>query len=163
MNPKPLYRSMTLWLGLPGLLFIMWAWQDSVKNMAGIIRIASVTHPGISSFWEHERIAQIHSAVMIEYYTPEPKPGRVYARTPLEWVRRRITISPDPRHLFRSFTWQSQPNAMGPDSGMVRTVIILPHWMILLAYTGLWGGVIIWRARRHRHAAGPVPTSELKR
>lgn len=29
MNPHPFYRSLLFWLGLPGLVFLLWGWWDS--------------------------------------------------------------------------------------------------------------------------------------
>lgn len=36
MNPRPFYRSRMFWFGLPGLLFLLWAWMDSIRYATSI-------------------------------------------------------------------------------------------------------------------------------
>ena len=31
VKPKPLYRSLTFWLGIFVMAFIVWAWRDSLR------------------------------------------------------------------------------------------------------------------------------------
>jgi hypothetical protein len=38
---RPFYRSRLLWLGLPGLLFLLWTWEKS-----NVVRIKTFVQPG---------------------------------------------------------------------------------------------------------------------
>ncbi len=44
MNPRPFYRSRLFWLGLPGLVFLLWGWEISIEYYSHI-------HFGGSHHW----------------------------------------------------------------------------------------------------------------
>jgi hypothetical protein len=46
MNPRPFYRSRLFWLGLPGLVFLLWSWWDSVGENKGV----AWTSGGVGTF-----------------------------------------------------------------------------------------------------------------
>ncbi len=50
MTPRPFYRSRLFWLGLPGLVFLLWAWKGSVGWSKGLA-------------WRHNDFAAFTSTV----------------------------------------------------------------------------------------------------
>lgn len=150
MNPRPPFRSLTFWLGLPGLLFILWSWWDSQEHTAGVFRTVGVMHRS-GPVTAGERIAHLNSVLFIERYTPEPRAGLVYSSYPPTLARGPLILTPGTlTPLFPPMRWKSWRNPMIGDEGLVRTCIWIPHWMILLAYCLAWGAVILWRRHRIR-------------
>jgi len=46
---RPWYRSRLFWLGVPGLLFLVWAWGDSMRQEASVTRLAPARTVVVSS------------------------------------------------------------------------------------------------------------------
>ena len=126
----PLRRSLTFWLGLLGLLFIVIAWVDSTRYR--------------TSFAFHRALGlHGHSSLDIGY-----RGGSSHGRTN---HFERDSFSRGDRLRFTGLHWWR--------TGGPSLRITIPHWIILLAYTEVWIVLLLWRRRRIRHAMTTIPLS----
>lgn len=153
MNPRPIYRSMSFWLGLPGLLFLLWTWRDSLTHVAGIHR--SVTIECLESIsGATDFIGYRSGGFWVIVNTMEPHPE---ASEPRSIHRGPIEVDHD--ELLEGLTGnQASPRLhwRSPDPDFERgnvgiTGFVLPHWLALILYLVAWGAVMTWRQKRsHR-------------
>lgn len=133
----PLRRSLTLWLGLLGLLLILGNWVDSTRNSSGfaIRRLSGVHEDGLLSL------------------TYRYGPGDYYITG-----MKRDAFPPggDPR-WFAPYRWEYATGHF--------IHLDLPHWLFVLAYCLVWSALLIWSRRRSKRllttlvgpaASGPV-------
>ena len=133
-----LFRSRAFWFGVPGLVFLLWTWADSMKTATQAIimwknsRVSdSMVHHGGSldivhwsgsfggSLWPKEcRVQRQRRGDARDWF---PKPG----------IREHGIIS-------GSFHRTSR--------------LVLPHWCLVPLYLIPWGGLLTWRWRAFRQA-----------
>ncbi|QJE96826.1 hypothetical protein [Luteolibacter luteus] len=125
------HKSFTFWLGVPGLLFLVWIWFLSaehrtdlsvsgpvtvfVANEAGFMRVTCWKDPAAMG-WSDYNASHMRS--------------RHSAR------------------LFPGFAWRMQTH-----SGVFD--FWLSHWLALFVYQLLWGLAIAWRWRKFRPSLAP--------
>lgn len=147
-----LFRSLTFLLGLPGLIFLLWAWADSFDwqsqlSYSGKPGLGTLTSDGSTIFFDWTRYEPLRpGAGNPEYERPQlPTVSEVdfardassRAKRPLLWAK--LTIS-----TYR----------LGP---MVTSHVFIPYWMIVLAYLGLWSAAMVWRWMRARRRSKVDP------
>jgi hypothetical protein len=137
------HRSPAFWLGLAPLLFLFWAWFDSMHHHSGIQREMTMTsdlfgaEPNDSIEHHDARI----SLILAEPVSPE---NYTIAHGPLESFRAPL----------RGHEWFPAPSHR---SETVQDMVIfhersIPHWLIILAYLLLWSLAFYCRHRRiQRH------------
>jgi hypothetical protein len=136
-----LHRSRAFWFGVPGLLFLLWAWVDSVK---------------MKSSWWSGRHWSAHLAQYENYLQLQLSRTRTSVSSK-KWVwgaerTPRATANSWPRCKYRP-RWTHIDD---PDSAT--DVLLLPHWFVVLLYLLPWSGVVAWRWwQRRRMTAAELP------
>ena len=143
---------MTFWLGLPGLLFILWCWHDSLSHQAGIVRPVWVSTPD-ESIGLDDTISYRMAAFEVTVHRIDPAPDRRVSTFPIDLGRH--DLFPGLRALRRTsprFYWGNPPEPFLARPGLHARGFIMPFWLLLLIYGGSWGCAFLWRARRQRRA-----------
>ena len=126
----PLHRSLTLWFGLLGLLFLVFAWIDSMSHVTSMeIRVPTHTlylDNGNStlnaSLRDNAGTGHSTTAWHLWLHPRRAEPGR-------EWF-------PLPSYLGFPGAWHH---------------FNFPYGFLLAAYLGLWQLPWLWRYHRRRH------------
>ncbi len=139
------FRSLSLWLGLFGLVFLLWAWADSFERTSGIHFQRG--RPYISAANDNStlrlswgvNIPRNHAGITREISTDPERP--------LLWARPRL----------ENFSF-------GPTN---ITSLRIPHWLLLCLYLPAWVILLAWRLRKRaaakEHAPGETPPSPPRR
>jgi len=151
---KPaLYRSVVFWLGCFVLLFLVWAWADSLKTRTSYRRIwavATLVGPGTA-----RHVGTCIDAVWVDS-------GRVGFR----WNHAKVA-SPGLRGLYQRFEFAREPASGNeaiqrmpmaareqhdPTTGVtiVSYRVAVPMWGVVVLYLMVCGGVMVWWRRRMR-------------
>jgi hypothetical protein len=160
--PRPFYRSRLFWLGLPGLVFLLWTWWDSGQHFSGVT-------------WQRpSETIEINVAAgrlcMVSYRDPDEGAGQLPA--PVQYsVDRRVMITASlpeagvrprqfdtPRAIER-LTGSAEDDPFG--ASYETRGIEVACWLLLLVYLFLWSTALLtWQRRKSRllklHAA-PLP------
>jgi hypothetical protein len=127
--PRPIHRSLTLWLGCFGVVFILWAWADSRKTDTLLIFPGGPPYRYLTS-GEACLGSVFISGASIDHWEIYRMQGRSYP------------AFPRPRfHEKRSDEWRPTYETF------------IPYWLILAVYLPCWFLLLWLRARRHRAAA----------
>lgn len=127
----PLIRSRAFWLGVPGLLFLLWSWADSTRNFT---QIEKKNPAGSFSFVHWDSAIKVCRAPV----------GSPFAFSNRVWRGPYPTKEPVP-----TIWW---PAVKAERDYVGRPFIRIPHWLLLLAYLALWSAGIAWRRRCWRKA-----------
>ncbi len=133
----PVFRSRAFWFGVPGLLFLLWAWADSTRIYTGI----SEKSPWGSFSFEHW-----NSAITVSR-APAGSPS---AFPSWAWRGSFGTKNPEPR------IWWATLKAERDRAG--RPFVQVPHWLLVSSYAAVWSLVLLarrhhWRKARQAHSA----------
>ena len=142
---RPWHRSLLLYLGLPGLLFLASAWVDSMSHESGI-EIRKHTVSSTATSLNRDSLRNRNSAVEV---TLNHFPHDHSART----ERLFIVLPRDPAS---GGSWWPAPEygrEQEFDSPASSVWILIPHWLLVFLYLGLWSIAFAWRHRRLRHHA----------
>ena len=133
-----LHRSLTFYLGLPGFLFIAWAWTDSLKYQSRIILQRSAR--GDTDTFRH-----FLGTVDLRWWlqSTEPTlPVRHWRWSPKRELHEHRGVAPQPITFKKDrFAYSSTVK--------VRGIVILPHWFLLTLYTLPWSALILWQWKKH--------------
>jgi hypothetical protein len=157
VNPRPLHRSITFWSGIFVMAFICWAWEDSMRYgawwsagnhrfgaEAGYVslnrRIEPTVVTGLPKRSEHS-----YSDLMLLPTLPPPLFVRGGGNTEFDPIpfgeeEEKLTY-----HQWIAGHQQGRP----PEDW----VLMIPHWLLLLAVAVPWVALLLWRARRVRRAS----------
>jgi len=128
LSAVPLYRSILLWLGLLGLLFLLWSWNRSLNHLS----LAEGTIAGRSA-----AIGVANGSLVIIRTAPTSGP-RVYELyfddQPLDPSTRAAVPTPAAMAVF--------PGSEG---------VMIAMWIPVAIYLTAWSGLFYWRHRRMRH------------
>lgn len=136
--PRPWHRSLTLYLGLLPLLFLLWAWHDSMTHQSLMVTRVNVDTPLVSSI---SRLHLIHadSGISKEWIRSADPPHTVVRK--VRWFTREEAKGsrwfPAPRHLASPIS-----------DDLTQHYLFIPHWLITLLYLAFWSLAFIWRHRR---------------
>lgn len=146
--PFRLFRSRAFWFGVPGLLFLLWAWGDSAKS-------EFTGHVSKGAWFVH--LTQGPSYLQLQ--VTRGVPG-----LPLDLSARRVPrVSGGewwPGWLYRP-QWRHNESPAGWIGSIynshpsVTHTLILPHWFLLALYALPWCGLVFWRRRKCR---APAPS-----
>ncbi|QJE99115.1 hypothetical protein [Luteolibacter luteus] len=150
MKPRPIHRSPVFWLGLPGLLFILWTWHDSLTREAGIFRSAWLEGP-VHSVGVMDTICYRSAGFHAIYHVIDPGPGESVRHYPIEMWRDDLLPGLLAERASPLLAWKTPDPVFANPRIFIRGVII-PHWLALVLYGVAWGGVIGWRQVRIRRA-----------
>ena len=121
-------RSKAFWLGVPGLVFLGWAWVDSFWHMAA----AGFYHPGM---------LQVGSRLGVLFAWNEPGAG-------VNWGSPMASYRRIPEGFDAAAALREEP---GFD------VYTVPYAMVILVYLLAWAGLLVWRARGYRAVGSDAP------
>ena len=153
-----LTRSPLVWLGLFGLLFILWSWQDSMHRMAGFGRLVEIREvhplkdphppwkPKYMAFYGHSG-GCLKANVAIPNSTP---PLHIETLKYEAWNS--PYVPPDARWFPMPEIQREEPWPFPSGASYVGTTFLLPHWISIIVYLAIWAGMIAWRWRRVRRA-----------
>lgn len=155
---RPWYRSRLFWLGIPGFLFLLWAWRSS--NFTGHqLTLGSwelYSTQGKVLAWSKQ--SDIENDFHLDYRTAEVFVEWIAPNTP---TRARMIvplaaaypIPPGEQCWFAAPRWRSltlNPNAF-------YRLRVLPYWLLTGGYAALWlGGLAAWQRRKERLSRSPL-------
>ena len=155
--PYRLSRSLLLWLGLPGFLFILWAWHDSLTYETGIARSYSQSSGTGVTITSSDFIGQTQAAVIIQWHLLSPSERGMLVTSGPTSVR---NFRPPPPESGWKTIFPGRRDGMSdrrfPHLTTKLKRILIPHWQILFWYTAAWVGGIAWRRHRAMKLMAPV-------
>jgi hypothetical protein len=148
MKAKPLYRSLTFLLGLPGLLFILWTWHDSLTHQAGIFRPVWLESPDKVTGVD-DTISYRSAGFWATLHVFEPGPHDTVRHSPATMSREELFPELRAQRASPRLDWKT-PDTIFNHPGIYVRQIVIPHWLALILYGAAWGAVICWRQLRIR-------------
>lgn len=156
MKPKPLYRSITFGSGILLMLFICWEWRDSMRygswvnageysleNEAAYVNLKRREGPSLSGKFAH-RSEHSYSGMRLLPILPPP----LFLRGGGD-----MEFDPPPyseeEEKLAYHRWIASKQPGWPTD---EWILMIPHWLLLLAIALPWSGLLIGRARRIRRA-----------
>jgi hypothetical protein len=153
--PRPFYRSRLFWLGMPGVLFLLWAWGRSnvVRHKANLGQSGWVWSSQGKLCWHDVNVAAGAWEVTVDY-----REGTLSVNPQEEFVTRcgfglspslisRTTVMIADRRWFPPPRWEVRQL----DASSSYRLISLPYWMMTGGYAVLWlGGLSAWQRRKSR-------------
>ena len=114
-------RSKAFWLGVPGLVFLVWAWGDSFWYWA----MAEFDAPGWAGIGSYQGLlyGAKEAGAGVSWGIPEVEYQKIQEGS--AWVAR-----------LRDYP--------GIES------FIVPHAVVVGVYLLAWAGLVVWRARKYR-------------
>ena len=161
VHPRPLYRSLTFWSGIFVMGFICWVWRDSLTHQAHANSGAYSLMNNVSVVLLHynsdrppaaagSRFSSSHEAFPPELYIDGPLfPAPAFVRGSLL-----PGMVYDPWQVTEADDSQTGWMHFRPPEDWL---LVLPHWLFLLAVALPWAGLLLWRAKRIRKAILPAP------
>jgi hypothetical protein len=163
---RPWYRSRLFWLGLPGLLFLCWAWNHSNSTRV-------MTHLGPSSGWAGSghgnflwfRVrTQGDELIGLDLRngqaSEEPGGPEYFNSSSAKFaVSRFHTTVTSP--LSPAPPWFPVPHGRAERLAAGTSLFVsLPYWLLIAGYAALWlGGLACWQRRKvrllKRHTSPP--------
>lgn len=135
--PRPWYRSMLFWLGLPFPPFLAWLWWWSMQGGRGWMFV----RPGRSVFFSH-------GGGTLRFGTDDASLKDTSA-TIDSWT---WTLD----NLDR-IAWFQIP-ALERSAEDHSYVLVIPHWLAILLYVAAWiGALVAWQRHKRRCHAGGLP------
>ncbi|WP_035603715.1 hypothetical protein [Haloferula sp. BvORR071] len=162
-----LHRSITFWSGILVMIFILWSWRQSTGtiytwsyqgwsfgNLDSCIAMgkADTGSPVLVSSLFHSATAsgrlpiKLGSPIYIRFNPTPPGPALSW-----EWNKNAV-VRGDPGDLS-SVRYALLVLAFSFTGG---SVLLIPHWLLLLAFATLWIGLLLWRVRRRRKTCSEV-------
>ncbi|MEK7950741.1 hypothetical protein [Luteolibacter soli] len=151
---RAFFRSRICWLGIPGFLFFLWAWQESGHYDTG----AEIRIENRGRVYVRQRGGE----VMWYWFWNSPEMDRGSTRHhPLFKVVRRETPEDTLPALGWFGFWFPKPfhhtHQVYVDlPGRGCSVFIVSHWLLLIAYSASWGAFFLWRQRRKKRLSSPT-------
>ncbi|MEK7951624.1 hypothetical protein [Luteolibacter soli] len=133
MTPRPLHRSLLFWLGVPGLIFCLWAWtRSNSRQTTFMAEIPPICYAEFTS-----------KAGFLEYLFLASEPG-----TSPQFLSYDDPLRLDPSWLPPAIAPEIHPKDPF-DTNAHHTRIA--WWFITLIYTLLWLAMnATWRHHKHR-------------
>ena len=140
MSPRPIHRTLLFWLGVPGLIFCLWAWIRS--NFHGTVIIAQIPHRFFCQFTS--------AAGSLEYIFLTSEAGSAFGTLTYE---QSSAIEPA---WFPPAIVPTDPITDPFDAPEHYTLVA--WWLITLVYTLLWTAAIFASRRRQRRLLENTPS-----
>jgi hypothetical protein len=154
---RPWYRSRLFWLGLPGLVFMLWLWLAKGDQSFAFGHIA-ITGPGEETL----RIIGTYDGSIHQRTTRYHKGTSTGWQRGFHWRgfhRSETGLAPEHINYFPSGFEISRRAQWGREHREIR----LAWWVVISAYTPVWLGTVAgWqrrKARLSRQAAAEMPGS----
>jgi len=143
------HRSPLLWIGLFGLVFLLWAWAGSTRK-----RTEAEYSPGGRHLWN---IYQRPSLIAITRNTFALGTPAAFAR---QFSHRSsvLPVSSSPVPLFPVPYYSAAGDEQSAKPGeLIFRELVIPYWLLVLVYLAAWSGLIAWRWRRAARATTSRP------
>lgn len=148
----PLRRSIIFWSGFLMMLFIGWAWVDSMNYLSayywhrGATRTVGIRHiAGQLTYADVTTTRPAAGSMMKGMF-----PAGTIRQTNLHQAQRLSDVMPAPQLIperkILPVTGTDHVDSLG---------WALPHWVAMLGVALPWSGLLVWRARQHRKAGDP--------
>lgn len=146
MTLRPFYRSRLFWLGLPGFVFLLWAWLDSGWNTTDLAYCDNTRQRGVAQF----------QGELIFYRSETPLnrswPGSyfIHSRTPAApagnaWRIGRVSFPKLASHLAEERMLNPQKPSLG---NMRQSSVGVALWFVAASYAAAWILTLTWWQRR---------------
>jgi len=141
---RPWYHSVSFWLGLSGLAFLIWSWQDSTTRITKGDLNARSTGIGATHISSALRLHLVHTR------RGSYRPG---------WDGQRYEFSKSYLSEFSENAAWGDPDDLLPAPAYLvhrynpfepARILVLPHWLLILLHLTAWAGFDRWRWRRKR-------------
>ncbi len=154
---RPFHRSLLFWLGLPGLLFLIWAWHDSQSHLTDFARGRRTDADG----WFHWQggLTVAHANVEKGDFSTFLLNDSSFAVQELSSSQ--FPIVDQPWRFNRGEKWDDY-DWEGTLRPSIRTgstprgsdwwSVFIPHWLMILGYLVAWGGIAVWWRLRVKRA-----------
>jgi hypothetical protein len=147
MPLRPFYRSRLFWLGLPGLVFLLWAWVDSYWHVStaastGLVKVEGLPARGPG----YRLLLQEGRCVYLRHEVQEASLGAAIFRSPLS-----LSYKWQGVYLMNSSPWGSRTSVSevmsAPGKVTLRTTERwFPFGFVVAGYAGiLMGLLVMWR------------------
>ena len=156
MTPRPFYRSRLYWLGLPGLLFLLWVWWDSGGNYSDFSgyergsRIATVKiHHGCVQLWAHaDKLTPSPTSLDFLFFRFQFQDRKFDLPVGLSWqIEKDEALGDDPA----AAGWVPSPGAAFPKPELRGVEVSVALWFMVLVYLcGLSLTMLWWQRRKSR-------------
>ena len=159
---RPWHRSRLFWLGIPGLLFLLWAWRSSNLTChqltLGSWQLTSTQGKALAWSMQadigHDLWLDYHTAEVFTEWIAPNSPPRAPIIVPMAAA---YPIPPDQQCWFPAAKWQ----AVDLNAGTYHRLLVLPYWLLAGGYAVGWTGVMVaWQRRKARlvkASAAPLP------
>lgn len=151
---KPLHRSMLFWLGLPGLVFLVWLWVDSFPRVSYVgyetsaRRFVLGNDMGVLYYTQSDLSAFLRGGpgrFAAEFSQPRSSTGH-FPVTTVDYLLSRDLFA-KPVDIKRSTK---------PVSNLHTLEIQVAHWLAWLIYLLAWGAALYFRRRWRKPAEPPA-------
>lgn len=131
-----LLRLRSFWLGLPGLIFLLWAWHGSSRYSASAF---------LSVGTMREWVESSHSSITLKHIPGGPFPTEWKASVQQKRLSRTKRSGLFPKAF--SATGSSLPDV---DGDFDPPTLQLAYWLLVLLYSAPWTALLglLWRAPR---------------
>ena len=145
----PLRRSLTLWLGLPGPIFLLWSWVDSMHRLSAVQWRHTINSRELHA---ETRESLLHHSGKLTLLRFEPLADEPYTgkHSHVYWHRQDSPAGT----WFPPLDYRTDLTAAVLQS---RT-LTLPHWLLILGYLALWSALLAYRHRRIRRPSTTFPS-----
>ncbi len=125
------YRSPVLWFGLPGLIFLLFTWVDSMSHVSTL---------DLTAFGRSVRFRNFNSEFSASWYSERRVSG-----SGKNW-----DIEIHPREAVPGKSWLPLPSYVTSDLSGRRPwhCLDFSYWFLILVYLGLWQLPWLWRYHR---------------
>lgn len=146
---KPWWRSLGMVLGLPGLVFLIWVWVDSMRthSMAGAFGHVRAPHGFVEDYWSW-KVGVGYGKVVVFRKDPHEMTRGMTLQVDWPGFYRRGVLFNDRRGVWwGAVRWSEQIKVDG--AGPV-SVMVSERWFsfgfVVLAYVMVWlGSLALWR------------------
>jgi hypothetical protein len=129
MRFRPL-RSRAFWLGLPGLVFLLWGWWVSMGHFS----VAGTQ--GVKLWGIGQTGGEVFAVWSSDGWPSWRKFDVVHEVMPVEGIRHwRMTL------------------AAGRESDPAFRYVLIPYGWPVIGYGALWAGLMLWRREKYRRSA----------
>ncbi|QJE94307.1 hypothetical protein [Luteolibacter luteus] len=136
MRYRP-FRSLTFWLGVPGLLFLLWAWADSMRYLSAASYDAEFRLADGDTSIRNRSISNQGGDVSLTWSWPDSSGYKLLSRK-FHSKQRKIYETKDWLPLPAYLVIRNYP-------GTIYYNLSIPHWFLLLCYGFAWTVLMLFQ------------------
>ncbi len=143
MTPRPFYRSRLFWLGLPGLVFLLWLWLANARNDLSF-RYVAITGMTEAKTWEVGCSEGVVGYLSHKFPTGVSGPAELGFNASSD-----VLLEPEEPTSF--FPRRPFGILRGNDYANVYREVWLAWWVVVFSYSAVWLGGVGWWQRHKSH------------